>query len=200
MKFTYETDRLLLKIVEPTEAPKVLQFYRKNRALFEQSEPERQTGFYTMDHQRAILTAEYNMAVRGTLLRYWLYLKDDLDEVIGTISFRSIERQYRQSCLLGYKLDQGHWGHGYATEAIREGIRIAFDELSLHRIVAQVMPDNERSIRLMERLGFVNEGVERKCLFINGKWEDHIRFSLISSEAHSPGFESKAPSPYGITA
>lgn len=195
MKFTYETDRLILKILEPTEAEAVLRFYLNNKELFEKSEPRRQPNFYTVQHQQAILTAEYNMAIRGTLLRFWVFLKGEpsgvpgaREQLIGTVSFRNIERMYRQSCLLGYKLDEKHWGQGYATEAIREGIRIVFDELELHRITAQVMPDNLRSIRLMERLGFVNEGIERKCLFINDGWQDHIRFSLISSEDRSPDF------------
>ena len=189
MKFTYETDRLILKIIEPAEADKVLRFYLDNRKIFEKSEPERQPNFYTVEHQRAILTAEYNMAVHTTLLRFWLFLKEEPYRPIGTVSFRDITRQHRQSCQLGYKLDHRYWGQGYATEAIREGVRVMFDDLELHRITALVMPDNDRSIRLMERLGFVNEGLERKVLLINGKWEDHIRYSLISSApAHSPHF------------
>lgn len=187
MKFTYETDRLILKILEPTAAPLVLSFYQHNQKLFEQAEPARQPNFYTIQHQEALLTAEYNMAIRSVLFRFWIFLKGG-EDIIGTVSFRDIVRYYRQSCLLGYKLDEKHWGHGYATEAIREGIRIMFDEVGLHRITAQIMPDNTRSIRLMERLGFTNEGVERKCLYINGKWQDHIRYSLISSEDRSPDY------------
>ena len=186
MKFRYETDRLILKILEPTEADSVLRFYLDNKELFERSEPERQEQFYTREHQRAILTAEYNMAVQGTLCRFWLFRKEAPAEIIGTISLRDIQRHYRQSCLLGYKLDERYFHQGYATEAIRETVRIAFDELLLHRITAEVMPDNEASIRLMERLGFVNEGIERKIFFLNGKWTDHIRYSLISSHPVIP--------------
>lgn len=186
MKLRYETDRLILKILEPTEAAAVLRFYLDNKELFEQSEPDREEGFYTTEHQHAILTAEYNMAIQGTLCRFWLYRKSDPTEIIGTVSIREIKRLYRQSCLIGYKLGEKYFHQGYATEALREIIRIVFDELRLHRITAQVMTDNDASIRLMERLGFVNEGIERKVFFLNGKWTDHIRYSLISSHPVIP--------------
>lgn len=186
MKTSYETDRLLLKIIEPFYAREVLDFYLSNKELFEKNEPPREDGFYTVGHQKAILETEYNMAVQGTQIRFWVFLKDT-GEIIGTISFRDIKRTYYQSCKLGYKLDERHWSMGYMTEALREGVRIVFDELKLHRIIAEIMPENERSIRLMERLGFVNEGLQRKIYYINGKWEDHILFSLLSSEAHFEG-------------
>lgn len=188
MDFTYYTDRLKLQILPPTEAYRVLEFYQKNRGVFESAEPPFSPNFYELDHQRAILTAEYNMAIHTTLLRFWLSLKERPEELIGTVSFRSIERAYRQSCLLGYKLGKDYQGYGYATEAVREGVRIAFDVLELHRISCEVMPENTRSIRLMERLGFVKEGVERKSIFINGEWHDHILFSLLSSKEYSLSF------------
>jgi len=189
MKLRYETDRLILKILEPTEADSVLRFYLDNKDLFEKNEPEREEGFYTAEHQRAILTAEYNMAMQGTLFRFWLYRKSAPTEIIGTVSIRDIKRHYRQSCLLGYKLGEQYFHQGYATEALREIIRIIFDELLLHRISAQVMTDNKPSIRLMERLGFVNEGIERKVFYLHGVWTDHIRYSLISSHPAIPEYD-----------
>ena len=186
MNFTYETDRLYLKIIEPFYAREVLEFYLRNKELFEKNEPLREDGFYTVGHQKEILKTEYNMALQGTLVRFWIFLKNS-DEIIGTISFRNITRYYTQSCKLGYKLDERHWGMGYMTEALREGVRIVFDDLKLHRIIAEVMPDNDRSIRLMERLCFVNEGIQRRIYYINGKWEDHILFSLLSSEVDFEG-------------
>lgn len=182
MKDTYDTKRLQLRIIRPSYAREVLDFYLSNKELFEKNEPPRQEGFYTLKHQQAILEAEYGMALRGELIRFWIFLKDS-GKLIGTISFRNIIRTYYQSCKLGYKLDERYWGCGYMTEALREGIRIIFDEVKLHRIIAEVMPENTRSIRLMERLCFVKEGIQRKIYYINGSWEDHILYSLLSSES-----------------
>ncbi len=65
-------------------------------------------------------------------------------------------------------------------EALREVINYAFFTLNLHRIEANIMPYNEASIKLVEKLNFKREGLAPKYLKINGTWEDHIHFSLIN--------------------
>ncbi len=69
---------------------------------------------------------------------------------------------------------------GYITEAIKEGIKIIFDEYGLHRIEANIMPRNLASLRVTEKLGFLNEGISKKYIKINGKWEDHIHMVLLN--------------------
>lgn len=71
---------------------------------------------------------------------------------------------------------------GYITEAIQEGIDIMFHEYGLHRIEANIMPKNVRSFKVVEKLGFYNEGLAYKYLKINGKWEDHIHMVLLNDE------------------
>ncbi len=66
------------------------------------------------------------------------------------------------------------------TEAVRVAIQYVFEELNLHRVMANYMPHNQRSGNLLKRLGFVVEGYARDYLFINGGWEDHIQTSLIN--------------------
>jgi ribosomal-protein-alanine N-acetyltransferase len=83
---------------------------------------------------------------------------------------------------LGYKLDADEINKGYMTEALRKGIDIAFNEVGLHRIEANIMPKNKRSLRTVEKLGFYNEGLAYKYLKINGKWEDHIHMVLLNEE------------------
>lgn len=171
-------------------APTVLRFYERNYHIFAPLEPAFQDGFFTLEHQEKLLQLERDMAVQGSMIRFWIFPKEEKthlfpSETIATISLRDIFHLYRQSCLLGYKLDFTCWGKGYMTEALREAIRIAFDEVELHRIVAEVQTDNTRSIRILENLGFVQEGIERKSIFLNGDWRDHVRYSILSSESHS---------------
>ena len=64
--------------------------------------------------------------------------------------------------------------------ALRLLIAFAFDELHLHRIMANHMPRNERSARLLHRLGFVREGLAHRYLLINDVWEDHELTSLTN--------------------
>jgi ribosomal-protein-alanine N-acetyltransferase len=66
------------------------------------------------------------------------------------------------------------------TEALQVAIAYVFDELKMHRIMASYLPHNQRSGRLLKRLGFVVEGYARDYLMINGQWQDHILTSLVN--------------------
>lgn len=180
MKLHYETDRLCLKILKYDAAPQVLQFYLNNKEIFETYEPERPANFYTENYQRTLLNGEFNLAVKLSTIRFWVYEKEHPETIIGTVCFHGIQRSVFDTCQVGYKFDQRYWRHGYATEALYEGIQIMFDDLKLHRIEAYVMPSNIASQHLLEGLGFVQEGVSRGYVRIKGIWQDHYRYALIN--------------------
>lgn len=182
MNFSYKTDRLLLKILDGTNAAAVLQFYLDNRELFERNEAVRPDNFYTENYQRRVLNYEFNMCIKRSGVRFWIYEKTDPSHIIGTVCFRNILRFAYQSCEVGYKFDQNYWHHGYASEALLKCMNIAFYELNLHRITAYIMPDNTASIRLAERTGFEREGTARKFALIRGIWEDHAVYSILRPE------------------
>jgi len=84
---------------------------------------------------------------------------------------------------LGWVLDPAHEGHGYATEAVAELIRICFEDLGLRRVYAQCFADNEPSWRLMERLGMRREEhAIRDSLHRSGEWLDGLRYALVIEE------------------
>ena len=116
------------------------------------------------------------------MLRLWIFDKADtaFKYTIGFINFSNIVRGAFQSCHLGYATDHAEINRGVMTEALKRAIAFAFDELKLHRVEANIMPKNTRSIRVVEKLGFVNEGLSRKYLKINGVWEDHIHFVRLN--------------------
>lgn len=179
MKAVVETERLRLKILDATMAESVLEYYLLNRAFLESWEPKRSEGFYTYETQFSSLALDTQAMERGEMLRYWIYLKDGTGP-IGTIALTNIIRGVFKSCFLGYKLSESHGGKGYMVEAIEKIVEIAFQELKLHRIEANIMPHNIRSRKSVEKLGFIEEGLSEKYLKINGKWEDHYRFTLIN--------------------
>lgn len=179
MNLMYETDRLILKVLRPEAAKKVLCFYLDNKELFEEYEAERPENFYTLTYQHSVLLCEYNLTIQLSCVRFYVFLKDDPEHIIGTVCFRNITRSIYENCEVGYKFDARYWHHGYATEALIEGINIMFDDLKLHRIEACVMPRNSASIRLLESLYFKREGMLRQNARIHGKWEDHYLYSLI---------------------
>lgn len=100
------------------------------------------------------------------------------EELVGFANLTQIFPGPFQACYLGYGLEEGHRGQGYMTEALREIIRYAFEELGLHRIMANYQPDNEASARVLQRLGFTREGLAQDYLFIDGAWRTHVLTSL----------------------
>ena len=185
MLFEYETKRLVLRVLQPKEAGQVLDFYLRDKELFEKFEPDRMENFYTVNYQRQVLAFENKMMGQSSLFRYYVYEKEDQERIIGTISLHNINRGYFSSCEIGYKFSSEVHGRGYATEAIGEIIEGVFTQLRLHRIMAYVIPDNMPSIRLLERLEFHREGICRDYLYLQGRWQDHMQFSLLSSDYSS---------------
>ena len=84
---------------------------------------------------------------------------------------------------IGWVLDPGHSGHGYATEAVAALFRIGFEELGIRRIVAYCFADNEASWRLMERLGMRRETCTRfDSLHRSGRWLDGYGYAILADE------------------
>lgn len=184
MEKLYETQRLILKTIDESYGKSVVDYYMRNRDFLHEWEPKREEYFYRIEYQNDLLRKDQIDMDEGRLLRLWLFKKEDkmLQKIIGTISFSNIIRGAFQSCFLGYKLDECEINKGYATEAVGKGIDIMFDEYMLHRIEANIMPRNKRSIRVVEKLGFFSEGISRKYLKINGVYEDHIHMVLLNEK------------------
>jgi ribosomal-protein-alanine N-acetyltransferase len=180
MQEVYETERLLLKLPDRTFADAVLDYYVRNRSFLKKWEPVREDTFYTSEHQAELLENDSRCVENGTLLRLWMFKKEDPGRIIGSAAFSNIVRGPFLSCFLGYKSDKDEINKGYVTEAVRKGIEIVFNELGLHRIEANIMPGNKCSLRVAEKLGFRNEGLAVRYLMINGKWEDHIHMVLLN--------------------
>ncbi len=180
MRSTYETERLLLKIPDVSQATQVLEYYVRNQEFFKEWDAAKGEAFYTLACQEKLLAKDLEDLNSKVNLRYWIYKKEDTNLIIGTVSFTSIIRGVFLSCFLGYKLDKDEINKGYMTEAVGKGITVMFEDYGLHRIEANIMPKNLRSLKVVEKLGFHNEGLALKYLKINGKWEDHIHMVLLN--------------------
>lgn len=183
MLFEYQTQRLILKILAPENAPLVLDFYLRDRELFERYETERSTDFYTLPYQRKVLSYEYSTALKMQTIRFYVFLKENPSQIIGTVCFHGITRAFYQTCEIGYKFSSAFHGHGYACEAISFCLCLAFDDLNLHRVTALVCQGNYPSVRLLEGLGFHLDGICRDYLYLNGKWQDHALYSLLCTDS-----------------
>lgn len=112
-----------------------------------------------------------------------LFIFDLDEELLGGITIGNIRRGAAQSCMIGYWMGERFAGHGHMKAALKLTVHHIFDRLQLHRIEAACIPENERSIGLLESQGFRREGYLREYLKIDGKWRDHIMLSRLSSDA-----------------
>lgn len=180
MERVYETERLVLRVIDKTYAKLVLDYYSRNKVFLEEWEPIKSEEFYTVKYQEEQIDKELINIENGNSFRIWIFKKDDDNRIIGSVGFNNIVRGCFLSCFIGCKLDKDEINKGYITEALRKGIGIMFTEFGLHRVEANIMPKNARSLRVVEKLGFYNEGLAYKYLKINGKWEDHIHMVLLN--------------------
>ncbi|MFN8051063.1 MAG: GNAT family protein [Acidimicrobiales bacterium] len=100
----------------------------------------------------------------------------------GEINVNSVHRGPFQSAYIGYWIDERHAGQGYTPEALVLVLRFAFEQMMLHRLQVSVIPRNQSSRRVAEKLGLRNEGIAERYLEINGVWEDHVRYAITAEE------------------
>jgi ribosomal-protein-alanine N-acetyltransferase len=165
---------------------RVVAFHAENRAHLEPWSPPRPDGFYSEAFWRARLEVARDEFARGTAVRLVFVRGGRPGPIVGECNFTQIVRGPFQACSLGYAIDRRTEGRGLMAEALRAAIAYLFDDWRLHRIQANYRPENTRSGRLLDRLGFVVEGTARAYLFIDGAWRDHVLTSLTNPSLAAP--------------
>jgi ribosomal-protein-alanine N-acetyltransferase len=107
------------------------------------------------------------------------------DQIVGFFNVSQIARGSLQSAYLGYAAAHRFAGQGYMREAIELVLRVAFSELRLHRLEANIQPGNHASIALARGAGFKREGFSPRYLKISGRWRDHERWALLAEDWRS---------------
>lgn len=112
--------------------------------------------------------------------RWCLVSKED-GAAVGTCGFHQIAPQHRRA-EVGYDLTPDRWGRGYMIEALGAVLAFGFEKMSLHRVSALVFEANVRSVRVLEKSGFRQEGVLRDLFLSGGDFFDHALYSLLRTE------------------
>lgn len=124
-------------------------------------------------------TQEYHS---GLAVPFMLFRAED-DALLGGLTIGYIRRGAAQSCMIGYWMGEKYAGQGHMLSGLNLAIPFIHNRLQLHRIEAACIPDNWKSIRLLEKAGFMREGLLRKYLKINGEWRDHLMFSRLPEDS-----------------
>lgn len=111
----------------------------------------------------------------------WAIALLDSDAMIGTCTLFALDRRHRRA-MIGYALARERWGRGHAQEALRLALAHAFGALGLHRVEADIDPRNGASLRLVERVGFVREGLQRERWLVGDDVQDSALYGLLARE------------------
>jgi ribosomal-protein-alanine N-acetyltransferase len=176
------TPRLVVRLARPGMQAAVARFLTENfEGHLDRWSPPATSAFFTEAFWRerlAIAVEEYHA---GRAARFVLQAPGpESGPVVGTCNYTNIVRGPFLACHLGYQIARSHEGKGLMAEALVATNDFMFRELHLHRIMANYRPENVRSGRLLDRLGFAREGIAKDYLFIDGAWRDHVLTALVN--------------------
>ena len=114
-----------------------------------------------------------------------IFKANDSHELVGGVTVSNVRRGIAQTAQLGYWIGQPYANQGYMSEAVRAVADFCFDQLGLHRLEAACLIKNAPSARVLEKCGFLREGIARQYLKINGQWQDHLLFALLRDDNKS---------------
>ena len=133
----------------------------------------------------AMVSSQNRAARNGQCLPWAITLPNDYARrapIVGQLTVSSIMWGAARSGSIGYWVDVRHAGRGLVPEAVAMAVDHCFGALGLHRIEVNIRPENAPSLRVVEKLGFRDEGLRKDYLHIDGQWADHRTFALTSEE------------------
>ncbi len=169
------TDRLSIKTLGLQDKEVVLA-YRGNPAVFQFQ------SWNPPSLEEVENFIRHNLSVVPNTPDTWLQLGVYLQggPLIGDIGLHFLEDGTQAE--IGYTLAPDYQGQGYAFEAVKAILGYLFDQLKKHRVSASVDPENHRSIRLLEKMGFRQEGHFKKSFLIRGEWCDDVIYAMLEEE------------------
>jgi RimJ/RimL family protein N-acetyltransferase len=173
---TLDSERLRLRALSERDVADVFALYADADAVRFGYAPRMES----LDDARRLVEETARLARDRSVFHFGVADRER-DQVIGHATLFRWEREQRRA-ELGYSIRRDLWGRGFGTEAAATLVAFAFDQLDLRRIEADADPRNTASIRVLEKLGFVREGVLRERWEIGGDIQDAIVFGLLQRE------------------
>ncbi len=174
-------EKCCLQTFTESDAKDLAELLLNNKHFWSTYEPIHRDDFYTEEAQYKKILEGIQLLALNREFSFGIYDKES-DRLVGHISLYAIKRMPYSSAFIGYSMDQHFVGRGIATEAVKLVLDFAFISLKLHRVEAYIAPANTPSIRVIEKAGFVREGLLRKLLHINGEWVDHYMYAILQED------------------
>jgi ribosomal-protein-alanine N-acetyltransferase len=170
------TERLLLRDFTEADAPDILRFRGDREVQKYNTDPMRDEA-----EARGLIRTMGAWYVTRQAIQWGITIKEE-NRVIGICGVHDWSRRHRRA-YVGYDLARDYWGQGLASEAMQAVVWFAFEQLDMHRLEAITVAENARSIRLLGRLGFQQEGLRREySLEADGRFHGNAIFGLLRSE------------------
>lgn len=177
-----KTKRLILRPLEVSDYENWRQAYSMlHPSQNEWDESPWKDSELTLAKFRKHLREKQKQSRQDKFYEFGVFRRDD-GVLIGRVLFMDISRMIFQNAYIGYQIFNNYWGEGYASEACRAGIEIAFKDLKLHRIEAGIELHNKNSIRVAKAIGLRKEGLSKKRLFARGQWRDMVLYAATCED------------------
>ena len=165
--------RVVIREPRATDEDEYLERVRSSRALH-------RPWTYLGEHPEAF----HELLIRAASPAEAVFLICRVEDgaIVGIASLSQIFRGNFGNAYLGYSAFAPYEGQGYMAEGLHLVLREAFGPLGLHRVEANIQPDNGRSIALAEGIGFRREGFSPRYLKIGGRWRDHVRYAILAED------------------
>lgn len=181
-----ETQRLIIRRATPADYPQWKFVRARNYDYLKPFEPSWPAGCLSQDFfERRVRRLDDDWRNDRTYA-FVLFSKDE-GALVGGLNINNVARGAANHGSLGYWLDEAAQGRGYMTEAGFAVLGHAFAALHMSRMNAAILPHNDKSRAMLERLGFVEEGFAKKYIQIDGRRQDHVLFGLNADDFIMPG-------------
>ena len=172
------TPRLVIRRFAPSDAGA----FSRYRSIPEVARFQSWSAPYPLEQAEAFVgwLADEHPDAPGEWFQLAIAMRDRPDELIGDCGFRARGKEPAIADI-GFTLDPAAQGHGYATEAIGEVLRYLFEDRGKHKVCADCDTRNDRSWRLLERLGFQREGELREAFRDPDCWASEYLYGLLAS-------------------
>jgi ribosomal-protein-alanine N-acetyltransferase len=173
------TDNLIITVLSSEDYSLLATYENNNRVYLSHWEPIRTENYFTDESVKKRVELNFKSFKSGSSISL-VGLDKTRSRIICTCSFSNIVHGAFQACNLGYSVNAQDEGQGLMFEMLQESIDYVFSKVELHRIMANYIPSNVRSEKLLTRLGFEKEGMAKSYLKIAGLWQDHVLTSKIN--------------------